>query len=100
MIHLYSPDRLRSLRLRALLSQRDVERLSGISDATIAYLETGRHRPQSGTLRKLLLLYDLNIRRLEHSERLWGVSEEQVGAPRPIRPSEVPARELDTSRRW
>lgn len=27
MIHLYSPDRLRSLRRRALLSQREVERL-------------------------------------------------------------------------
>jgi transcriptional regulator with XRE-family HTH domain len=48
MIHYYSPERLRSLRQRAMLSQRDVERLTGISDATIAYLECGRHRPQCG----------------------------------------------------
>jgi transcriptional regulator with XRE-family HTH domain len=99
MIHPYSPNRLRSLRQRALLSQRDVERLTGISDATIAYLETGRHRPQSGTLRKLLFLYDLNIRRLERSEKLWRVCEEQIAAPCPIGPSDVPPREVGTSRR-
>jgi predicted transcriptional regulator len=55
MIHRYSPGRLRSLRQRVLLSQRDVERLTGISDATIAYLESGRHKPQSATLRRLVM---------------------------------------------
>ena len=90
MIHLYSPDRLRSLRRRALLSQREVERLTGISDSTIAYLESGQHRPQSKTLRSLLFLYDLNIKRLEQQERLWGTPEDQIEAPRPIRASEIP----------
>ncbi len=41
MIHRNSPDRLRSLRQRTLLSQREVERLTGISDWTIAYLAPG-----------------------------------------------------------
>ena len=90
MIHRYSPDRLRSLRERALLSQREVERLTGISDSTIAYLETGRHRPQSETLRKLLFIYDLNIRRQERSEQLWSSPEEKPEGPRPIRASEIP----------
>ena len=99
MTHLYSPDRLRSLRQRALLSQREVERLTGISDATIAYLESGRHRPQSETLRKLLFLYDVNIRRLEQHERLWGTPEEQIEAPRPIRASEIPT-DLWRRRKW
>jgi transcriptional regulator with XRE-family HTH domain len=96
MIHRYSPDRLRSLRERALLSQREVERLTGISDSTIAYLETGRHRPQSETLRKLLFIYDLNIRRQERSEQLWGFTEEKPEGPRPIRASEIPP----PRRRW
>lgn len=83
MIHRY-PDRLRSLRRRAMLSQREVERLTGISDATIAYLESGRHRPQSGTLNKLLFLYDLNIRRLEQHERLWGTPEDRAEIPKDL----------------
>ncbi len=91
MIHPYSPERLRALRQRALLSQREVERLTGISDATIAYLESGRHKPQSGTLSKLLSLYAMNIRRLEQQERLWGIPEDQIDAPRPIRASEIPS---------
>jgi transcriptional regulator with XRE-family HTH domain len=90
MIHRYPPHRLRSLRQRALLSQRDVERRTGISDSTIAYLETGRHRPQSATLNKLLFLYGINISRLERQEQLWGMPEDQIEAPRPIRASEIP----------
>jgi transcriptional regulator with XRE-family HTH domain len=84
MIHRYPPDRLRSLRRRAMLSQREVERLTGISDATIAYLESGRHRPQSGTLTKLLFLYDLNIRRLEQHERTWGTPEDRAEIPKDL----------------
>ena len=99
MIHLYSPDRLRRLRQRALLSQRDVERLTGISDATIAYLESGRHRPQSGTLRKLLLLYGVNISSLERQEQIWGMPEDQTEAPRPIWPGEIPP-DRRRRRRW
>lgn len=89
MIECYPPHRLRGLRERALLSQREVERLTGISDATIAYLESGRHKPQSQTLRKLLFLYDMNIRRLEQYERTWGTPEEQIEVPRSIRASEI-----------
>ena len=103
MIHrYYSSDRLRALRQRALLSQRDVERLTGISDATVAYLESGRHKPQSETLRKLLFLYSMNISKLEHQERIWGMPEDQkIEAPRPIRAGEIPDPDLYRRRsRW
>ncbi len=78
------PDRLRLLRRRAMLSQREVERLTGISDATIAYLESGRHRPQLRTLAKLLFLYDLNIRRLEQYEQTWRTPEDRAEIPKDL----------------
>ena len=87
MLHLYKPERLRELRHRALLTQRDVERLTGISDSTVAYLERGKRKPQTATLRKLLFLYGINISRWERQERNWDTE----GAA----PSEVP----DLSRR-
>ena len=67
-----------------------MERLTGISDSTIAYLESGQHKPQSVTLNKLLLLYGINIRRLENQERAWGIPD-PIEAPRPIRASEIPS---------
>jgi transcriptional regulator with XRE-family HTH domain len=72
---------LRELRGRALLSQRDVERLTGISDSTVAYLERGRHKPQTETLRKLLNLYSINISRWERHEQTWDAGKVQAGAP-------------------
>lgn len=54
MIHLYSPDRLRSLRQRALLSQREVERLTGISDATISASATAASVSSLGTISDII----------------------------------------------
>lgn len=90
MIEDYSPRRLRSLRERALLSQREVERQTGISDSTINYLESGRHKPQSKTLRKLLFLYETNIRSLEKYALNQAEPEERIEAPRPAGVREIP----------
>jgi len=79
MLHLYKPERLRELRHRALLTQRDVERLTGISDATVAYLERGKRKPQTATLRRLLMLYGINISKWEHIERTWDTGKENIG---------------------
>jgi transcriptional regulator with XRE-family HTH domain len=84
MLHLYKPERLRELRHRALLSQRDVERLTGISDSTVAYLELGKRKPQTATLRRLLFLYQMNIARWERMERTWDAHE---GTPLLTRPN-------------
>lgn len=77
MLHLYPSDKLRDLRRRALLSQRDVERLTGISDSTVAYLERGTRKPQTATLRRLLMLYAMNISKWERQERTWDAGKEQ-----------------------
>ena len=79
MLHLYKPEWLRELRQRAILSQRDVERLTGISDSTVAYLESGKRKPQTKTLRKLLNIYGINISRWEHMERTWDAGKENIG---------------------
>jgi transcriptional regulator with XRE-family HTH domain len=78
MIHQFPPERLRELRGRALLSQRDVERLTGISDSTLAYLESGRHKPQTETLRRLLTLYAMNISKWERLEQTWDAGKVQT----------------------
>ena len=79
MLHLYPSEKLRELRHRALLSQRDVQRLTGISDSTVAYLERGRRKPQTATLRRLLSVYGINISRWERQERTWDAGKERVG---------------------
>ncbi len=67
-----SPERLRALRRRALLTQRDVRDVTGIAQRTVSELECGRRKPQTETLRRLLSLYDINIRRWERTEVTWG----------------------------
>ncbi len=81
MLHCYPFEKLRELRRRALLTQRDVQRLTGISDSTFAYLERGRRKPQTNTPRKLLNIYGINISRWEHQEQTWEAGKEQGGAP-------------------
>jgi transcriptional regulator with XRE-family HTH domain len=44
---------LREIRLRKLLSQRDLARQSGVSETTIVKLEQGATRPHPSTLRKV-----------------------------------------------
>jgi transcriptional regulator with XRE-family HTH domain len=45
--------RLRKLRRERALSQQDVERISGISQATLSDLEQGKRGARASTLRKL-----------------------------------------------
>lgn len=52
-------------------SYGNVQRLTGIPDSTVAYLENGRHKPRPETLRRLLGLYRSNIREWERRERVW-----------------------------
>jgi transcriptional regulator with XRE-family HTH domain len=102
MIHPYSPEHLRSLRQRALMSQREVERSTGISDSTIHYLEHGLRKPQTRTLDRLLMLYATRISRLERVEKVWEDPGDQINKieqPKPIKPSEIP-RDLWRRRRW
>jgi transcriptional regulator with XRE-family HTH domain len=45
--------RLKRLRLRQALSQRDLAGLAGITQSTVLRLENGRHPPLPSTIRKL-----------------------------------------------
>jgi transcriptional regulator with XRE-family HTH domain len=47
------PEKLREMRARAVLSQRELARLSGVGQVTIARIETGIQKPRPSTLRKL-----------------------------------------------
>ena len=57
MLQDYSGPRLKQLRKRARLTQMQVVKETGVSEATICYLERGDRKPQSKTLEKLLSLY-------------------------------------------
>ncbi len=46
--------RLKELRERKLLSQRELAALSGVSRTTLARLESGEDEPQPRTVRKLV----------------------------------------------
>jgi transcriptional regulator with XRE-family HTH domain len=71
MLHRYSGEKLRTLRLRANLSVYDVPRLTGISRMTLWRLESERNKPQTETLRKLLNVYAIAIAKLERLETTW-----------------------------
>ena len=45
--------KLRELRIKAVLSQEDLSRKSGITAATISRLENGKQKPNFVTIRKL-----------------------------------------------
>ena len=49
------PDRLRVLRLRAVMSQEQLADRSGVARDTISKLETGQRRAYTSTIRKLAL---------------------------------------------
>ncbi len=61
LVDTYSGDKLRRLRKRARLTQRQVVKLAGVSEAAICYLEQGKRKPQQTTLDKLLNLYAIKI---------------------------------------
>ena len=69
-----SPERLRALRARALLTQREVQGVTGIAQPTLSRLECGRCRPQTYTLRRLLGLYTQRINANERQERVWAAT--------------------------
>ena len=72
MIHTsYSAEKLRSLRQRAMLSQREVEKMTGVARPTLSRLETGKNKPQTRVLRRLLTLYAISIRTNEQQEKIW-----------------------------
>jgi DNA-binding XRE family transcriptional regulator len=50
---LYIGDRLRDLRKRALMSQRELAKRSGVGVTTVVRIERNQVEPQGGTIRKL-----------------------------------------------
>src|SRR6185437_791266 len=71
MIHDYSGERLRSLRKRSRLTQAEVLKLTGISEATLCYLERGTRKAQTNTLQKLLNLYAMKIQYWNNVEKVF-----------------------------
>ena len=53
------PDRLRLLRVRAVMSQEQLADRSGVARDTISKLETGQRRAYPSTIRKLALGLDV-----------------------------------------
>ncbi len=53
------PDRLRALRVRAVMSQEQLADRSGVARDTISKLETGQRRAYPSTIRKLALGLDV-----------------------------------------
>jgi transcriptional regulator with XRE-family HTH domain len=78
---IYTPEKLRELRHRALLTQQDVTRYTGLSRQSLTHLERGHKRPRYSTLSRLLTLYGTCINTIEQRERTWETGEEQTGAP-------------------
>ena len=77
MLHRYSGEKLRVLRDRSHLSQRQVERCTGVAKSTLHYLEKGLQKPQTRTLERLLRVYADRIRAIEGREKLfWETSED------------------------
>src|SRR5271156_6774945 len=81
----YPPDKLKSLRIRSLLTQSDVQSLTGLSFVSLIKAEKGRSRLQKRNLDKLLTLYATRIARIEKMERIWdGPLTGQVQSPRVV----------------
>jgi transcriptional regulator with XRE-family HTH domain len=60
---------LRKLRRERALSQQDVERISGISQATLSDLEQCKRGARASTLRKLAELLDVKPKELMKEEQ-------------------------------
>ena len=55
-----SPEKLKRLRNRKLLSQRDLAQRAGLSPTTILHIETGQVEPTFVTVRKLTEALDVD----------------------------------------
>ncbi len=78
MLNEFRGPRLKRLRKMAMLTQRQVIEQTGISEATLCYLEKGDRRPQSRTLEKLLNLYTVRIKYLENIEKSLKEQEKRL----------------------
>ena len=61
--------KLRKLRRERALSQQDVERISGVAQATLSDLEQGKRGARASTLRKLAELLDVKPKELMKEEQ-------------------------------
>ena len=61
--------KLRRLRRERALSQQDIERETGISQATLSDLEQGKRGARASTLRKLAEVLDVKPRELMKEEQ-------------------------------
>ena len=85
------PDRLRILRVRAVMSQEQLADRSGVARDTISKLETGQRRAYPSTIRKLALGLDVKPQML-----MWGV--EYLDGPPVEEPGEQ-AKKADPDRK-
>jgi len=60
--------KLRQLRREQALSQQDVERITGIAQATLSDLEQGKRGARASTLRRLAELLDVKPKELIKEE--------------------------------
>lgn len=52
---------LKELRRRKGWSQKDLAQKSGVGQDTISGIESGRHEPRPSTLRKLAMVFDIEV---------------------------------------
>ncbi len=81
MLHRFPASDLIALRERAMLSDYDVQRMTGISRMTLYDLEKGRRKPRTTTIRRLLNLYAIHISKLEHIQTSWQTSPPEKRTP-------------------
>lgn len=65
---LYIGDRLRDLRKRALMSQRELAKRSGVGVTTVVRIERNQVEPQGRTIRKLAEALDVDPAELVRGE--------------------------------
>jgi transcriptional regulator with XRE-family HTH domain len=85
------PDRLRLLRLRAVMSQEQLADRSGVARDTISKLETGQRRAYPSTIRKLALGLEVRPQML-----MGGVEYLDEG---PVEGAEEPPKKADPDRK-
>lgn len=76
MASAYTGPELKALRRRAMLTQRDVVRMTGVCEQTIIYMERGVTNPHMATLSKVLTLYGEKIAEVEKRfKKLYGETQ-------------------------
>lgn len=99
MLTNYPPEKLKSLRIRSLLTVREVSALVGLSENSITYAENGHKRPRKSNLDKLLSLYAIRIKRLENMDEIFNSRPiQQVGMVKRNGTSRGPYKAKSTTR--